>query len=159
MAHTFSQIYLQVVFAVSARQNLIMPAFKEDLQQYIGGILRNKAQKLIAINCMPDHTHILIGLKPDIALSDLMRDLKSDSSVFINKKKWIRGRFHWQEGFGAFSYSHSQLDRVAKYVRNQERHHARRTFRDEYKTMLRKFDIAFESKYLFEFFDPESRST
>src|SRR5215471_4310686 len=158
MAHTFSQIYLQVVFAVAARENLIRPAFKEDVQQYMGGIIRNKSQKLIAINCMPDHTHILIGLKPNIALSDLMRDLKSDTSEFINKKKWVRGRFRWQEGFGAFSYSHSQLDRVATYVRNQEKHHARRTFRDEYRTMLRKFDIAFESKYLFEFFDEVKRA-
>ena len=155
MAHTFSQIYIQTVFAVAARQCLIEPAFKEEVQKYLTGILRNKGQKLIAINCMPDHTHLLIGLKPNATLSDLMRDVKSDSTEFINRKKWIRGRFNWQEGFGAFSYSHSQLDSVIAYVRNQERHHARKSFRNEYLMLLRKFDVAYEAKHVFEFFDGE----
>jgi len=103
MANTFSQIYIQAVFAVAIRQCLIKPDFKEELQKYITGILRNKGQKLIEINCMPDHAHLLIGLKPSIALSDLIRDVKHGSSEFINRKGWIRGRFAWQEGFGAFS--------------------------------------------------------
>ena len=120
MAHTFSQVYIQAVFAVAARQSLIATTFKEELQKYIAGILRNKGQKLIAINCMPDHAHLLIGLRPNIALSDLIREVKSSSTEFINRKRLVRGRFNWQEGFGAFSYSHSQLDSVASYVRNQD---------------------------------------
>ena len=155
MANTFSQIYIQTVFAVAVRQSLIRPDFKEELQKYITGIVRKKNQKLIAINCMPDHAHLLIGLKPSIALSDLIRDVKSDSTEFINRKRWIRGRFNWQEGFGAFSYSHSHLDPVIRYIHNQEKHHARKSFRSEYLTLLRKFDIAHDPKYVFEFFSDE----
>ena|SRR5712692_1752714 len=155
MAHTFTQIYIQAVFAVAARQSLIRAEFKEELQKYITGIVRNKGQKLIAINSMPDHIHILVGLRPSIALSDLVRDVKSDSTEFIKRKGWIRGRFSWQEGFGAFSYSHSQLDSVVRYIRNQEKHHAKRSFRNEYLTMLKNFDIAYEPKYLFEFLGDE----
>ena len=99
--------------------------------------------------------HMLIGMKPNIALSDLMRDVKSDSTEFIKRKGWIRGRFNWQEGFGAFSYSHSHLDSVIRYIRNQEKHHAKKSFRNEYLTLLKKFDIAYEPKYLFEFFTDE----
>ena len=155
MAHTFSQIYIQAVFAVAARQSLIRPDFKEELQKYVTGIIRKKGQKLIEINCMPDHAHILIGLKPNVALSDLIRDVKSDSTEFIKRKGWIRGRFNWQEGFGAFSYSHSQLDSVIKYIRNQEKHHARKSFRSEYLLLLQKFDIAYDPKFVFEFFSNE----
>src|SRR5262249_46080979 len=128
MAHTFTQIYIQAVFAVSARQNLIKPEFKEELQKYITGIVRKQVQKMIEINAMPYHTHKLIGMKPNIALSDLMRDVKSASTDFIRRKKWISGRFNWQEGFGAFSYSRSHLDLVVRYIRNQEKHHAKRSF-------------------------------
>jgi len=151
MANTYTQIYIQVVFAVEWRQSLIAPEHKEELHKFITGIVRNNQQKLIAINSMPDHTHILIGLKPDIALSDLVRDIKANSSRFINDKGWLRGRFNWQEGYGAFSYSHSHLDSVVRYIRNQEQHHSRRTFRNEYMTLLRKFDIAFDEKYVFDF--------
>jgi REP element-mobilizing transposase RayT len=143
------------VFAVAVRQSLIKRDFKEELQKYITGIVRKKGQKLIQINCMPDHTHMLMGLKPNIALSDLMRDVKSDSTDFIKRKKWIRGRFNWQEGFGGFSYSHSQLDSVVRYIQNQEKHHAKRTFKSEYLTMLKRFDIVFEPKYLFDFFEDD----
>lgn len=153
MANTYTQIYIQVVFAVTARQSLIENTFKEEVQKYISGIIRNKGQKLIAINCMPDHTHLLISLKPSIALSDLVRDIKSNSTELINQKKWLRGRFNWQEGFGGFSYSHSQLDTVVRYIQNQEKHHARKSFRAEYLGLLQKFDIAFEDKYLFSFLD------
>ncbi|HLG17148.1 MAG TPA: IS200/IS605 family transposase [Blastocatellia bacterium] len=142
---------IQTVFAVSVRQCLIKPDFKEELQKYITGIIRNKGQKLIEINCMPDHAHLLIGLKPSIALSDVIRDVKSDSSEFINRKRWITGRFNWQEGFGAFSYSHSHLDSVVRYIRNQERHHAKKSFRSEYLTLLKRFDIVYDPKYVFEF--------
>ena len=155
MANTFSQIYIQTVFAVAVRQCLIRADFKEELQKYIAGIIRNEGQKLIAINCMPDHAHVLIGLKPRIALSDLIRDVKSESSEFINRKRWIKGRFNWQEGFGAFSYSHSHLDSVIAYIRNQEKHHARKSFRSEYLSLLKRFDIAYEPKFLFQFFDSE----
>ena len=155
MAHTFTQIYIQAVVAVAVRQSLIRPDFKEELQKYITGIVRKKEQKLIEINSMPDHTHMLIGLKPNIALSDLIRDVKSDSTEFIKRKGWIRGRFNWQEGFGAFSYSHSHLDSVIRYIRNQEKHNAKRSFRNEYLTLLKRFDIAYEPKYVFEFFTDE----
>ena len=120
MPNTYSQIYIQIVFAVKGRQNLIPNIHKDELYKYISGIIRNKDQKLIAINGIPDHIHILIGLKPDAALSDLVRDIKSNSSKFINDKKWIQGKINWQEGFGAFSYSHSHLDRIISYIKNQK---------------------------------------
>lgn len=153
MANTFSQIYIQTVFAVSNRQSLIKPEFREELYKYITGIVKNQGQKLISINGVLDHIHILIGLRPAMALADLVQEIKADSTNFINKKKWLRGRFSWQEGYGAFSYGHSQLDTIIRYIQNQEKHHSRRTFRDEYLTLLRKFDIAFEEKYVFEFIE------
>jgi len=149
MANTFSQIYIQTVFAVDGRLSLIRPEFKEDLFKYITGIVRNNGQKLIAINGMSDHVHILIGLKP--AMADLVKDIKADSSNFINKRKLVRGRFSWQEGYGAFSYGHSQLDTVIRYIQNQEHHHHRRSFKDEYLAWLKKFEIPFEEKYVFKF--------
>ena len=151
MANTFSQIYIQAVFAVSSRQSLIKAEFKEELFKYVTGIVRNQGQKLISINGMPDHVHILIGLKPAIALADLVREIKADSSNFVNEKKFVHGKFSWQEGYGAFSYGHSQLDTVIRYIRNQETHHQRSSFRSEYLSLLRKFDIAFEEKYVFKF--------
>ena len=153
MANTFSQIYILTVFAVSNRQSLIRPEFKEDLYKYITGIVRNQGQKLISINGMPDHIHILIGLKPAMALADHVREIKSDSTNFINKNKWVRGRFSWQEGYGAFSYGHSQLDTIIRYIQNQEKHHQRSSFKSEYLTLLKKFEIAFEEKYVFEFIE------
>ncbi len=153
MANTFSQIYIQTVFAVENRLSLITPEFKEDLYKYITGIVRNQGQKLISINGMPDHVHILIGLKPAMALADLVREIKADSSNFINRNKWVRGKFSWQEGYGAFSYGHSQLSTIIPYIQNQEKHHSRRSFKDEYLTLLRKFDIAFDDKYVFEFIE------
>jgi putative transposase len=153
MANTFSQIYIQTVFAVSSRMSLIRPAFKKDLYKYIAGIVRNQGQKLIAINGMPDHVHILIGLRPAMALADLVQEIKADSTNLINKKKWVHGRFSWQEGYGAFSYGHSQLNTIIRYIQNQEKHHGRRSFQQEYLTLLRKFDIAFEEKYVFQFIE------
>ncbi len=153
VANTFSQIYIQTVFAVSNRESLIKPDFKEELYKYITGIVRNQDQKLIWINGMPDHVHILIGLRPAMALADLVADIKTDSSKFINRKKLVHGRFSWQEGYGAFSYGHSQLDTIIRYIKNQEKHHSRRSFKEEYLTLLRKFDIAFDEKYVFKFIE------
>jgi REP-associated tyrosine transposase len=153
MANTFSQIYIQAVFAVSGRQSLIRPAFKEELYKYITGIVRNQGQKLIAINGVADHLHMLIGLRPAMALADLIREVKADSSNFINENRWIHGRFSWQEGYGAFSYGHSQLNTIIRYIQDQENHHRKQSFRNEYLSLLRKFDIAFEDKYVFEFIE------
>ena len=153
MANTYSQIYIQTVFAVENRQSLITPDFKEDLHKYINGIVNNQGQKLIAINSMPDHVHILIGLKPAMALADLVREIKADSTNFINERKLLHGRFNWQEGYGAFSYGHSQLNTIIRYIQTQEKHHQRRSFKDEYLALLGKFDIGFEEKYVFKFIE------
>jgi putative transposase len=158
VANTYTQIYIQVVFAVSGRANLLLPEHKEELNKYISGIVSGQGHKLIAINGMPDHLHLLVGLRPDMALSALVREVKAGSSKFINGKRWVRGRFCWQEGFGAFSYAHSQLGAVVKYIHNQERHHSRKSFRDEYITLLGKFDVGFERKYVFDFIDEPSGS-
>jgi len=131
MANTYSQIYIQIVFPVEGRQNFIDPRHNDESQKYVTGIVTAQRQKLIAINNMPDHAHILIGQRPDSVLSDLVGDIKSGSTNFINRNRWVKGRFNWQEGFGAFSYSRSQLDTVISYVRNQQRHHKKRSFRDE----------------------------
>jgi len=155
MANTYTQIYIHVVFAVQGRQNLIPKEHKEELHKYITGIVQNKKQKLIAINCMPDHSHIFIGMKPSIALSDLVRDIKNNSSAFINEKKWVRGKFNWQEGFGAFSYGHSQIEVVVKYIQNQDDHHAQKTFKEEYLEMLKKFAVEYDEKYLFKWVGDE----
>jgi REP element-mobilizing transposase RayT len=155
MANTYTQIYIHVVFAVQGRQNLLRKENKEELHKYITGIIRNKKQKLIAINSMPDHVHILIGLKPSIALSDLVRDIKNNSSTFINEKKWVRGKFNWQEGFGAFSYGHSQLDVVIAYIQNQEKRHARQSFKEEYLGLLKKFQIEYDERYVFKWIEDE----
>ena len=124
MANTFTQIYIQVVFAVELRQALIRPENKEELHKYITGIVRNKGQKLIAINSRPDHLHMLLGMEPDVALSDLVREVKKSSTKFVNGNRWTKGRFSWQEGFGGFSYSRSSLDAVIRYIQNQDQHHA-----------------------------------
>ena len=149
MANTYSQIYIQIVFAVEGRQNLIEPTQNDELQKYICGIVTAQRQKLIAINNMPDHAHILIGQRPDSALSDLVGDIKAGSTNFINRQRWVKGRFNWQEGFGAFSYSRSQLDAVIRYVKNQQKHHQRQSFRDEYVKLLDKFDVPYDERYIF----------
>lgn len=153
MPNTYTQIYIQVVFAVEWRQSLIRPENKAELHKYITGIVSNKGQKMIAINSRPDHIHILLGMKPDLALSDLVREIKKSSTVFINDKRWVRGRFNWQEGFGGFSYSRSSLDAVIRYIQNQDQHHHKQSFKDEYLRLLRRFDIAFDERYLFDFPD------
>ncbi|HEY9509376.1 MAG TPA: IS200/IS605 family transposase [Verrucomicrobiae bacterium] len=149
MANTYTQIYLHVVFAVEGRQNLIAPEHNDELQKYITGIVTAQKHKLIAINNMPDHLHMLVGLRPDAALSDLVRDVKAGSSKFINEKRWMAGRFSWQEGFGAFSYARSQLDKVIRYIQNQQKHHAKKSFREEYVELLEKFNVDFDARYIF----------
>jgi putative transposase len=150
MPGTYSQIYIQVVFAVKGRENLIDSSWKEELNKYIAGIITNKGQKSIIVNGMPDHIHAFIGLKPSMAISDLVRDIKSNSTNFVNENKFSPGYFSWQEGYGAFSYSRSQIDQVYKYILNQEEHHKVRTFKDEYLELLKKFKIEYDTKYLFE---------
>ena len=151
MANTYTQIYIQVVFAVQGRQCLIQPEHKEELYKFITGIVTNRDQKMLQINGVADHVHLLISLKPSIALSDLVRDIKAASSKFINDKHWIKGKFAWQEGFGAFSYGHSQLDKVIAYICDQEIHHQQSSFKHEYLSLLQKFNIAFKDKFVFEF--------
>lgn len=153
MANTYSQIYIHIVFAVKGRQNFISKNNREELHKFITGIVKNRNQKLIAVFCMPDHSHLFVGLKPECTLSDFVRDVKAGSSKFISDRKWIKGKFSWQEGYGAFSYSRSQVDDVAKYILNQEKHHAKKTFKEEYLEMLKKFDIDYDEKYLFEWND------
>lgn len=153
MANTFTQIYIQIVFAAQNRQSLIRPKFEEDLFKYITGIVRNKGHKLISINGMPDHIHAFDGLKPKESISDLVRDMKKDSSKFINSKNWLRGQFNWQKGYGAFSYGQSQIKDVAVYIENQKVHHRKRTFKEEYIGLLKKFQIDYDEQYLFKWID------
>jgi len=150
MADTYSQLYIQIIFAVKGRQNLISKKWKDEIYKYITGIITNQKQKLIAINGMPDHIHILVGIKPNISISDLVRDIKTSSSKFINEQKWINGKFEWQTGFGAFSYGHSQLTPVIKYIENQEEHHKTKTFKEEYIMFLKLFNIDFKNEYIFD---------
>jgi putative transposase len=153
MSNTFSQIYLQFVFAIKGRQSLIAKENKEELHKYITGLVQNRKAKMLAIHCMPDHTHLFVGFKPSVLIADFVKEIKVESNEFINSKKWIRNRFSWQEGYGVFSYSQSDIDRVIKYILSQEAHHQKKTFRDEYHEFLEKFQISFEEKYLFDFID------
>ena len=151
MANTLSQIYLQFVFAVKHRESLISKEHKEELHKYMTGLVQNRNAKMLAIHCMPDHTHLFVGIKPTVLISDFIKEVKVESNEFINGKKWVMGKFSWQEGYGAFSYSHSHIDTVIKYILNQEVHHQKRTFRQEYLELLEKFEIPFDEKYLFDF--------
>ncbi len=153
MANTFTQIYIQIVFAVKGRQNLIASSRREELHKYITGIVQNRDQKMLSIFAMPDHIHILVGLKARLSISDLVRDIKTGSSKYINDNHWVMGKFNWQEGFGAFSYSKSHIDNVVKYILNQEEHHKAKSFKEEYIEFLEKFDIEYDEKYLFEWID------
>ena len=153
MAGTFSQIYIQIVFAVKNRQALIDPIWETELFKYISGIISNKDQKPLAINGMPDHIHILIGMKPTCCLSDLVREIKKSSNEFIKEKKFCNFKFEWQGGYGAFSYSHSGLTNVIQYILNQKDHHKKSSFRDEYLNMLNKFEIEHKPEYLFDWIE------
>ena len=153
MPNTYSQIYIQIVFAVKGRQNFIKESFREEIQKYMSGIINNKKQKLYAIYCMPDHVHLLVSIKPDIAISDLVRDIKANTTSFIKEKGFVNEAFSWQQGFGAFSYSKSQTEKVVNYILNQPIHHKKKSFREEYHEFLENYDIAFDEKYVFEFYD------
>jgi len=153
MANTYTQIHIQAVFAVDGRMRMISRDHKEEVQKYITGIIQGEGQKLLAVNCMPDHTHIFFGLRPQMAIADLLRVVKSESSKWISEKGWYRGRFAWQEGYGAFSYCRSEVDTVVRYVLNQEEHHRRTTFREEYMNFLKEFQIPYEERYLFRWVD------
>lgn len=152
---TFSQIYIQLVFVVKGRENLLKKTFREEVFKYMSGIVKAKGQKSIIINGVEDHVHLFIGLKPSIRLSDLVRDIKNNTTNFINEKRFVVGKFAWQEGYGAFSYSQSQIDNVYKYILNQETHHEKKSFKEEYLELLKRFEIDYQEEYLFEFYGDE----
>lgn len=151
MANTYTQFYYHIVFAVRYRESLITKSIKDDLYRYITGIVQGQGQILIAINGMPDHIHLLVACKASIRLSDLVKEVKEHSSRFINEKRCIRGKFYWQAGFGAFSVSRRELDRVIKYIDEQEQHHGKTKFREEYIKILHDNEVVFAEKYLFDF--------
>lgn len=150
---TYSQIYIQIVFVVKKRNNLIQKSWEEELYKYITGIITNKGQKLLAINGMPDHIHIFIGMKPSCRLSDLVREIKKSTNSFIKEKRFTNYKFEWQEGYAAFSYSYSSLDNVIHYINNQKNHHKKTTFKSEYLDFLKQFKVEYEDKYLYKFLD------
>ena len=153
MPGTFSQIYIQIVFAVKGRENLIGNKWKTELHKYIAGIIKGKNQKPIIVNGMPDHIHAFVGLRPSMRISDLARDIKNNSSNFINDRNLVKEKFSWQSGYGAFSYSHSQIRNVYDYIHNQEIHHKKKTFKEEYFDFLKKFEMEYNERHLFEWYD------
>ena len=153
MANTYSQIYLQVLFAVKGRKSLIQSEWKDELYKYICGIVNGKKEKVYAIGGVSDHIHILISIKPSSIISDLVRDIKCNSSKWINERQYVNGKFQWQEGFGAFSYTHWHLDIIINYINNQEEHHKKKSFKNEYLEFLDKFHIEYDEKYLFEWIE------
>jgi len=153
MANTYTQLYTHIVFTVKNRENLILQKHKEELHKYTAGIIQNRNHKLLAINFMSDHVHVFIGYKPSHPLPDLVRDIKANTSKFINEKNWILGKFRWQEGYGAFSCSQSHIDKVIHYINNQEVHHKKSSFKDEYLKLLKRYDIDYNEEYLFEWIE------
>ncbi|MBL7974637.1 MAG: IS200/IS605 family transposase [Candidatus Kapabacteria bacterium] len=153
MAGTYTQLYIHVVFAVQGRANLLGKDWRGEVFSYIAGILRNLNQKPIIVNGVADHVHVFFGLLPTASISEIVKHIKSNSSSFINNKKYIKGKFKWQEGFGAFSYSRSQLKSVYKYIQSQEEHHKKTTFKEEYLELLRKFEVDYNEKYVFEWIE------
>jgi putative transposase len=153
MANTYSQLYIHIVFSVKGRQNLIQKHWKDELHKYICGIVNGKNQKVYAIGGVADHIHLLVSINPSMAISDLVRDVKANSSKWINEKRFLNTKFQWQEGFGAFSYAQSQLNNVIAYINNQEQHHQKKTFKDEYLELLQNFEIDYNEKYLFEWIE------
>jgi len=149
MANTYTQIHIQAVFSVQDRSCILRKSWENELFQYITGIIQNHGHKVLAINGMPDHIHVFFGMRPTQSLSDLIQDIKGDSSKWINQKGFISGRFSWQEGFGGFSYSKSHVDQVIDYIKNQEIHHRKKTFIEEYLEFLEKFEVPYDKRYLF----------
>lgn len=153
MANTFYQIYIQYVFAVKGRQNLLRKLWREDVFKYMAGIIKNKNQKPIIINGVEDHVHVFVGINTSVSIADLIRDIKNNSSKYINEQNYVRGKFEWQKGYGAFSYSHSHIQKVYNYILKQEQHHKKKTFKEEYLEFLHKFDIDYNEKYLFDWLE------
>ncbi len=153
MANTYTQLHVQLVFAVKGRKSLNQKSWKDELYKYITGIVQNHGHKMLAVNGMPDHIHIFIGYNPNQKIPDLVETIKTDSNHFIKYHGLSKHKFDWQTGYGAFSYSRSQVPSVAKYVMNQEEHHREKTFREEYLKMLQKFEIEYKDEYLFDFMD------
>jgi putative transposase len=149
MADTYTQLYIQFVFAVQNRKNLIRPEWEPELHKYITGIIRNKSHKMIAINGMPDHLHMFIGFQPVDHMSEFIKVVKGESSKWIKERGLVKGRFRWQVGYGAFSYGRSQIDRVYHYIMNQKKHHKKKTFRQEYIELLEKFGVEYDERYIF----------
>jgi putative transposase len=149
MAGTFSQVYLQAVFAVNGRENLLQKSWRAEVFKYISGIITNKGHKSIIVNGMGDHVHVFFGFRPAYAISDLIRDIKNNSSNYINEKRWVRGKFSWQEGYGVFSYGHNHIGTIYDYINSQEEHHRKKTFKEEYLDFLRTYEIEYNEKYLF----------
>ena len=150
MANTYTQLYFHIVFAVKGRSNYISEQWKDELYKYISGIIANKDQKLMIVNGVPNHIHLLIGTKPNCNLSDLIRDIKANSSKWINEKKFTNFHFEWQTGFGAFTVSQSGVPNVIEYIKNQEEHHRKKTFKEEYVEFLKAYQIDFKDEYLFD---------
>ncbi len=148
MANTYTEIHIQAVFAVQNRQSLINPEWKDELYKYITGIIQSYNHKMLQINGMPDHIHIFFGMRPTQSLSDLMKQVKQDSSKWINTKGFVNGKFSWQEGYGAFSYLKSHIPRVIKYITNQEEHHKTKTFANEYLELLKESGIDYDERYI-----------
>lgn len=159
MPNTFTQIHIQFVFAVKNRQSLIQESSRVRIEKYITGIVQNFQHKLLAIYCMPDHTHLFVGFRPAQSIADFMREIKSKSTEFINREHLTKEKFNWQEGYGAFSYSHSHVQAVIDYVRTQPEHHCKRTFREEYLDFLEKFEIPYDEKYLFQWIEQGATPT
>lgn len=155
MSDTYTQIYIHLVFAVQNRKALIKLEWEENLYKYITGIIKNKKQKLLSINGVADHIHIVLGLKPDCCLSDLVREIKKASNAFIRENGFTPYAFQWQEGFGAFSFSQSQLANIIQYIENQKEHHKKRKFKDEYISILKSYEVEFKNEYLFSWIDQE----
>ena len=149
MANTYTQIHIQAVFVVKNRSCIIKPSWEDELYQYITGIIQNHDHKVLAINGMPDHVHVLFGMRPTQSLSELLQDVKGNSSKWIKHRGLVSGGFSWQQGFGAFSYSKSHVNRVINYIKNQKNHHRRKTFHEEYVAFLKAFEIAYDERYIF----------
>ena len=149
MANTYTQIHIQAVFAVQNRHCLIRKTWKDELYKYITGIIQNYDHKVLQINGVSDHIHILFGMRPTQSLSDLMQKVKQDSSKWINNKGFVDGKFSWQAGYGAFSYSKSQIPGIINYIQNQENHHKKKSFIEEYLDLLDEFDMDFDERYIF----------
>ncbi len=155
MPDTYHQVFIQIIFAVKGRQSFLKKEFRQEFFKVMLSLIQKLGHKSIIVNGVADHVHCLVGLNPDKKISELVKDLKTDTNHFLKDKNWVTGKFSWQNGYGVFSYSRSQLDRIYQYIKNQEEHHRKRTFREEYIGFLKKYQIEFKNEYLFEFYDEE----